>query len=69
MTTTIVHCDRCAAKIDQGRARLVLEGGWAPRPWPTDSASGRPAIGLCGPCLDALAEWMGRTEAVQGGGR
>jgi hypothetical protein len=29
MTTTIVHCDRCAAKIDQGRARLVLAKGGA----------------------------------------
>ena len=62
MMTVIIHCDRCGERIDRSRARLSLECGTTPPTWPTNSASGRPALDLCGPCLDGLAGWLRRTE-------
>ena len=67
MTETRYRCDRCGRLIESGRAVVALEAGPRPPSWPTRLASGRPAIDLCGPCLDELTSWLRRPpEAAMG---
>ena len=68
MTETRCLCDRCGRLIESGRALLVIEAGPRPPSWSARPASGRPAIDLCGPCLDALAGWLRQPEVASAGG-
>jgi hypothetical protein len=64
MAETRYRCDRCGRLIESGRTKLVIESGPRPPTWPTDRASGWPAIDLCGPCLEDLAGWLRRSTAA-----
>jgi hypothetical protein len=55
MILTEYRCDRCQAKIDSGRARLVLEVGPPPPSWPRDPTIGRSTLDLSSTCFEALA--------------
>jgi hypothetical protein len=58
MTECIHYCDRCKVRIETGRVKMTVECGPTPSPLPVDTASGRPMLELCGPCLNALLGWL-----------
>ena len=60
MTILVIWCDRCGRLIESGRAVVALEAGLRPLTWPTRLVSARPALDLCGPCLEDLASWFRR---------
>lgn len=67
MTEVRHYCDGCHRLIESDRAVLTLRCGPRPPGWPSDPATGLPAVELCGPCLAAL---LARLDAIgQGGGR
>jgi hypothetical protein len=47
--TTIIHCDRCQARIDGPMSTLAVAG---------EMAEALPRIDLCGPCGRAMVEWL-----------
>jgi hypothetical protein len=56
MTRVEVVCDRCRERITEGRLRLTVLAGDAPRGWPIDTATGAAAIDLCRPCTGELVK-------------
>jgi hypothetical protein len=58
MTETRYSCDRCKARIDSNRARLILESGPVPPSWPRDPAIGRSTLDFCESCFEALASFV-----------
>lgn len=57
MRTVIIDCDRCKARISEGRSVIRLEG---------DSGELRDMrIDLCASCSEALREWLSvNTESI-----
>jgi hypothetical protein len=63
MTATLtMNCYKCGDRIETGRAVLTVQTGPNRAGWPTATDSGRPAVDLCGACLDALAAWLRTVE-------